>query len=411
MAIDLRLLPDPIILKKGLSWLFWCITLILSIVLGFIAIVIMQFNGYLALGHIIIAIVVSIISWLIMFFLWLYIRGYKEFYAEAWNRQYENKKQQLIEFGQRPLYVIFYQLSSEFGHYNHARALVEGLFSLDAKVVNSYYGTQSPIIHSKYQFNDLKSNDFYKKMEFLFDGLVPTLTVLKNEIFSSSPKHVRLFIDVPISVEDIKQIWENRLGKITLFDSWQVINAKKSTVFLDSWLDDESHDDHILCCVSLHLFDYPSSYSSESMTSMVCLGNNFIKEKAIIQYIQENKLLITALQRTETGKDLDYVLEHAELWGLLNCDENQVVRLWLNILSPDAKVKILSRYAEKMLPLENSHHVDSIFGISGYCDYWVALVLAIEYSAHSEGKQLIIGEKEKDFNATIVNKTSLLIEG
>jgi hypothetical protein len=407
MAIDLRLLPEPITLKKGLSLLFWGVALLVFIIIGLISVFIIQFTTHMTSKHILIGVAVSVISWFVAFCLWLYSRGCKEVYAESWNQIREEQVQQLITLGQKPLYVIYCQLSSEFGHNDHAQAMVNGLFSIDAKLANFSGNIQKSVIYSRYPFNDLKANDFYQKITALFDDLQPVFTVLNDTVFNTNPKHIRLFIDAPISNKDIEQIWQEKFGKITDFHSWQIIDAKLSPVFLDSWLDDVDHDNHLLCCISLHLFEYPTAYSAEAMTTFICLGHNLIADKEIRHYIQENKRLLAALHRTEEGDKLDHVLIQAELWGGLSDEQSQLDRLWLNSLSPEANVNILSRYTEERIPIKKSHQINAIFGVSGYCDYWVALALAIEYTAYTKDNQLIIGEKDKRFNATVVNRLSL----
>ncbi|MCO6524565.1 MAG: hypothetical protein J6562_06030 [Candidatus Schmidhempelia sp.] len=407
MAIDLRLLPEPITLKKGLSLLCWGVALLVFVIIGLICVFIIQFTNDITSKHMLIGVVISVISWFVIFCLWLYSRGCKEVYAESWNRIRKEQEQQLISFGQKPLYVIYCQLSSEFGNNNHAQAMVNGLFSIDAKPINLSGNIQKSVIYSQYPFNGLKPNDFYQKITVLFDDLQPVFTVLNHSIFNANPKHIRLFIDAPVSGKDIEKIWQEKFGEITDFHSWQIIDAKLSPVFLDSWLDDVDHDNHLLCCISLHLFEYPTAYSAEAMTTFICLGHKLLEDKKIYQYIQENKRLLVTLHRTEEGDKLDHVLNQAELWGNLNDEQSQLDRLWLNSLSPEANVKILSRYTESRISMKNSHQINTLFGVAGYCDYWVALALAIEYTAYTKDNQLIIGEKNKRFNATVINRLSL----
>lgn len=255
MAIDLTSLPQPIILKKGLSRLFWFIALIVFIAIGLFFTCMKQLNSNLTLEHLMIGISFSVLSWLILLSIWFFVQGCKKDYAETWNQLREERKQQLIEYGQRPLYVIFHHLISEFGDDNHAQALVGGLMSLETRTTNlsNYY--ENPIFYSKFLFNDLKPDDFNQKLDKLFDKLHKTLSILNDNTFNGVQKHIRLFIDVPILTEDIKKIWEHKLGNTNLFDSWQVIDAKQSTIFLDDWLDDFANDDYLLCCISLHLFE------------------------------------------------------------------------------------------------------------------------------------------------------------
>lgn len=410
MAINLNSLPEPIRLNKGLSQLFWCITLIVFIIIGLLLICIMQINRNLAVEHIIIAICFSIISWFIFFSCWLFFRGCKEIYAESWNELREERKQQLIEYGQKPLYVIFNQLSSEFGDANHAQGLVSNLISLDARAVNTSNGYEDSIIYSRFQFDNLKPNDFILKIDKLFENIQNILPILNHKTFHKVRKHIRLFIDAPISTEDIKIIWQQKLGDTTLFDSWQVIEAKQSSIFLDSWLDDSATDDYLLCCINLYLFDSPTSCNAESMTSMIFLGKNLIDKPSTIHYIQQNKSVVVALHRTEEGEQLDHVLKHAELWGELDKNENNkdyFGAIWLTNLSTDSNVKVLTRYADKLCLMENIYNISSTFGISGECDYWVALAFAIEYAIHIDSKQMVIGEKRASFNATILEKIKI----
>lgn len=407
MAIDLRLLPEPIVLKKGLSWGFWRMALLAFVVIGLISLFIIQLTIPITSKHILIGVGVSFVSWCGVFSLWLYSRGCKEVYAESWNQLREQQKQQLIALGQKPLYVIYCQLSSEFGQHNHAQAIVNGLFSIEAKLTSLSGNIQKNIIYSQYPFNDLKPNDFYQKITTLFDDLQPIFTIFNAPIFDSSLKNIRLFIDAPISHKEVQQIWQEKFGELTKFHSWQVIDAKFSSLFLDSWLDDARHDNHLLCCISLHLFEYPITYSAEAMTTFICLGHQLLADKKIRNHIQENKWTLAVLHRTEEGDNLDHVLNQAELWGGLNDNQRQLDRLWLNSLSSDANVNVLSRYTDDRVPINNSYQINALFGVSGYCDYWVALALAIEYTAYTKDRQLVIGEKDKRFNATVVNTLSL----
>ncbi|MWP46011.1 hypothetical protein [Gilliamella sp. Pas-s27] len=413
MAIDLTSLPQPIILKKGLSRLFWFIALIVFIAIGLFFTCMKQLNSNLTLEHLMIGISFSVLSWLILLSIWFFVQGCKKGYAETWNQLREERKQQLIEYGQRPLYVIFHHLISEFGDDNHAQALVGGLMSLETRTTNlsNYY--ENPIFYSKFLFNDLKPDDFNQKLDKLFDKLHKTLSILNDNTFNGVQKHIRLFIDVPILTEDIKKIWEHKLGNTNLFDSWQVIDAKQSTIFLDDWLDDFANDDYLLCCISLHLFEKTAAYSAEAMTSMIFLGKNLINKQNTIQYIQKRKSVVVALHRTEEGEKLEHVLEHAELWGKLDNNENnktQLGAIWLSQLSPETNVNVLSRYIDKRCSIKNIYNVDSAFGKCGECDYWVALALAIEYASQIDNKQMVIGEKNACFNATILDKIKFEIE-
>ncbi|OCG43725.1 hypothetical protein A9G28_03755 [Gilliamella sp. Fer1-1] len=413
MAIDLTLLPEQIALKKGLSRLFWFIALIVFVAIGLFFTYMKQLNSNLTQKHLMIGITISVLSWLILLSIWFFIRGCRETYVENWNQLREERKQQLIEYGQRPLYVIFHQLISEFGDDNHAQALVSGLMSLEPKITDQSNYYANPIIYSKFPFNDLKPDDFNQKIDNLFGNLQQTLSILNDNAFNGVQKHIRLFIDSPILPEDIKNIWENKLGKISLFASWQVVDAQKNTIFLDSWLDDSENDDHLLCCISLHLFDRPVTYSAEAMTSIIFLGENLINQQNTMQYIQKNKSAIVALHRTEEGKDLNYVLDHAQLWGKLSDVEEsqtQLEAIWLSQLSSEVNANVLSRYVDKRCSIKNIYNLDSTFGISGECDYWVALAFAIEYADQIDNKQMVIGEKNARFNATIIDKIKIDIE-
>ncbi|NUF49945.1 hypothetical protein [Gilliamella sp. ESL0250] len=413
MAIDLTLLPKPIVLKKGLSRLFWFIALIVFIAIGLFFTCMKQLNSNLTQKHLMIGITFSVLSWLILLSIWFFIQGCKKKYAEIWNQLREERKQQLIEYGQRPLYAIFHHLLSEFGDDNHAQALVGGLMSLETRTTNLSNHYENPMFYSKFLFNDLKSDDFNQKLDNLFDKLHKTLSILNDNAFNGVQKHIRLFIDVPILTEDIKKIWEHKLGKTNLFDSWQVIDAKQSTIFLDDWLDDFANDDYLLCCISLYLFEKPAAYSAEAMTSMIFLGKNLINKQNTIQYIQKSKSVVVALHRTEEGEKLEHVLEHAELWGKLDNDENnktQLGAIWLSQLSPETNVNVLTRYIDKRCSIKNIYNVDSAFGKSGDCDYWVALAFAIEYASQIDNKQMVIGEKNTCFNATILDKIKFEIK-
>lgn len=405
MPIDLNLLPKPLTMKKGLSRLFWCITLVVFIIISVILICLNQPNYRIGIEHIIIAVIFAFIGWIILLLISLLFRGYKEFYVEGWNKLREDRKQELIEFGQKPVYVIFNQLHSEFGDEDHAQALINGLLSIDAKTALPSSDYNNPIIHSRFKFNNLKNSDFSLKVDELFNELQEVISILNNKVFQKKQKHIRIFIDVPISSELIKLSWEKKLGLTSFFDSWSVVDAKESSIFLDSWLDNSNNNDHILCCISLHLYDFPHSYSSEAMTSMICLGKNIIQTDSTIQYIRENKLTVAALHRTQESDNLDYTLEHAELWGDFNMEEgNQhpIGTIWLNKLTSDINVRVLSRYVDKACSIDNIYHINTTFGIPGECDYWVGLAFAIEHASFINEKQLVIGEKQNRFHATII---------
>lgn len=407
MPVNLDLLPKPLTMKKGLSRSFWCITLIVFIVISVILICLNQPNYKIGIEHIIIAVIFAFIGWIILLLIWLLFRGYKEFYVEGWNKLREDRKQELIEFGQKPVYVIFNQLHSEFGDENHAQALISGLLSIEAKTTLSSSDYNNPIIHSRFNFNNLKNNDFSLKIDELFKELQGVISILNNKVFQKKQKHIRIFIDVPISSELIKLSWEKKLGLTAFFDSWSVIDAKESSVFLDSWLDNSKNNDHILCCISLHLYDLPYSYSSEVMTSMICLGKNIFQTDSSIQYIQENKLTVVALHRTQESDNLDDTLEHAELWGDFNIEESDqhpIGAIWLSKLTSDINVRVLSRYIDKVCSIDNVYHINTTFGISGECDYWVGLAFAIENAKYIDEKQIVIGENQNRFNATVIER-------
>ncbi|MCX8606621.1 hypothetical protein J3U29_08790, partial [Gilliamella sp. B3825] len=190
MPVNLDLLPKPLTMKNGLSRLFWCITLIVFIVISVILICLNQPNYKIGIEHIIIAVIFAFIGWIILLLISLLFRGYKEFYVDGWNKLREDRKQELIEFGQKPVYVIFNQLHSEFGNQNHAQALISGLLSIESKTTLSSSDDNNPIIHSRFKFNNLKNNDFSPKIDELFNELQEVISILNSKVFQKKQKHI-----------------------------------------------------------------------------------------------------------------------------------------------------------------------------------------------------------------------------
>ncbi|MCX8607137.1 hypothetical protein J3U29_11405, partial [Gilliamella sp. B3825] len=92
-------------------------------------------------------------------------------------------------------------------------------------------------------------------------------------------------------------------------------------------------------------------------------------------------------------------------WGDFNIEEgNQhpIGAIWLNKLTSDINLRVLSRYVDKACSIDNIYHINTTFGISGECDYWVGLAFAIEYANYIDEKQIVIGEKQNRFNATVI---------
>lgn len=402
MAIDFKLLPDEIHLKKPFPWWGWGIVLLIFMLVGLIVVILLQLDSQLELRDVIMwGMIFPFISWLLVVFCWIFVRGFKEVYTERCNKLRQERKEMLIAYGQRPLYIIHNEINSEFGVLQHAVKLTEQLVALEARIP---YKGGNPIFHSRLPLPiNISPNQFEERIKLIFDHLKSTSSMFLTTPFEIFPFHVRLFVDVPISSENIEKMWNDIIENTENFASWQIIDPRQGTTFLDSWLDNSEHDDELLWCISLHLFEHPKPYYSEVMTSLICLGGNIIKNQNIIKYITMNKIELVSLHRTEEGDDLANVLEHAQIWG--KADNTELFSsLWLNQLSPDNHVNLLAKYGEQQVLMEHIYDIDRLFGIAGNNNYWLSLALAAEYCNEAKNKQLIVGQEGNRFNATIVAK-------
>lgn len=394
MSVDLTKLPEPLPpLKKTNGW-FWVILLFIFIIIGSLATGIISFSFSVSnLLFILGCLVLPIALWLLSFLYGIYQRGYREAYIKQWNMHREDRKQQLIDFARRGLYVVHSNLMTEYGEGGNGDGVAKGQYAISAKIPTS---GNSPIPHSALKLpSDMRSNHFQERIKKIFIDWQREYHSIFSRLPADINLHVRFFIDVVASIENIGTLWQQTLGKTIFPASIHVENVKDSMLFIHQWLDNSDHDNDLLLVINVHLFSSPQKYEAEEALFLLLAGEKAVKN--IESIIETSKLV--KIYRSEQMGELNKTLDHALLWGA--DDEKPYDGVWYSSVSIEQNIEIMNYFNEVEFDQGNVFNIDTTIGNARDSAYLFAIALAAEYAAVSDNKQLVI-VGEPDITASVV---------
>lgn len=394
MSVDLTKLPDPLPpLKKSNGW-FWVILLFIFIIIGSLATGIISFsfsvsNLLFMLG----CLVLPIVLWLFTFLYGIYQRGYREAYIKQWNIHREDRRQELIDFARRGLYVVRSTIITEYGKGSNGEGVANGQYAISAKIPS---GGNSPIPHSAIKLpSNIKSSYFQERIKQFFVDWQQEYHSILSKLPADRNLHVRFFVDADTPIANIGTLWQQTFGKTIFPASISVENAKSSMLFIQQWLDNSDHDNDLLLVINVHLFSSPQKYEAEEALFLLLAGEKAVKDVESI--IETSKLV--KIYRSEQMGELNKTLDHALLWGA--DDEKPYDGVWYSSVSIEKNIEIMNYFNEVEFDQGNVFNIDTTIGNARDSAYLFAIALAAEYAAVSDNKQLVI-VGEPDITASVV---------
>lgn len=394
MPVDMTQLPKPLPAPK--KWNIWCWALLLValIVTGSLITFILSFfyavsNLLFILG----AVILPVSLWVFSTLYGLYHRGYREAYVKEWNVHLESRRQQLIDYARRGLYVLQNSLITEYGDGGNADGVVSGQYAITAKCPSS---GGSPVPHSALVLpHNVSSSYFYERLQAIFEQWYleckERLSVLPSDLVI----HVRLFIDTPAKLDNLETLWLKTLGKIIHPTSFSIEETESSAIFIEQWLDNSDHDDDLLLIISTHLFSSPQKNEAESALLMLFAGEQAIKTLPLA----DKQTQLTKVYRSEQTDNLNKSIDNALLWGADN--DKAYDGVWYTGVSPEQNIEIMNHFNEIEFAPGSIFNIDTSIGYAGHSAYWLALALAIEQTQQTNNRQLIVCGKP-DITASVV---------
>ncbi|MWN90924.1 hypothetical protein GQ597_09445 [Gilliamella sp. Pra-s65] len=389
MSIDLSSLPAPLPEAKKMKFSLWGILLIVFILLGCIITVTLSFFYKISDTLFILGLsFFPFVSWLFIFLYGVFLYGQRENYIEQWNLCIEERKQKLINYGQRGLSVLGFSLITEQGDIENANAIINNDFLIKSKL---HPNSGIVIPHTTLsEFGDTTSNGFDDRLKLIFTRFEKEYKAKFSTMLSQTNLHVRLFIEAEISNDKITALWMMTLGKIISHPvSFEIEDPVNSSTFIETWLDDSEHDDELLLVINTHLFSVPIKNEGEFASMLILAGENVDIESLLPTF---NSPLIK-VHRSEQKANLTQTIDHALLWG--SGDDNYYGGVWYSAVLPDLNTKILNYFNQIQFEAKDYFNIDASIGYAGYCSYWLALALAIDNAFIKKDKQLVMVGKSQ----------------
>lgn len=383
MPVDLTQLPQIQPPLKKFSWRYWTILLIVFIAIGcLITIVVSFFYPQSNLSLVLYALVLPTTIWLLVFLYGIYYRGYREAYIKGWNLYREKRRQQLIDYARRGLYVLHYSLTTEYGQKRNASSVVSGQNVITAKIPN---GESHAIAHTTLPLPDnIKSSFFYERLEIIFKYWRVECKSLFALIPTDLNIHVRLFIDTSTPVDNLEKLWQKTFGKLIFSSSFRVEDNKNSSTFIEKWLDNSEHDDDLLLLINVHLFSSPKQNEAESAVLMLLVGEQAINR---LTSLKEQDML-AKIYRSEQTDTLEQTIDNTLLWGQ---EHNQPYDgVWCSGVTTEQNIEIMNHFNYIEFEHGNIFNIDTSIGNTQNSAYFFATALAIEHALETNNKQLII---------------------
>ncbi|KFA59878.1 hypothetical protein A9G48_06695 [Gilliamella sp. wkB18] len=391
MSIDLTSLPKPMPEAKKLNLRLWALLLIVFIFIGTIITVVASFfyripNALFLSG----AFVFPVLIWGGLFLYRFYAYSYRKIYNNEWNLYREQRKEEMINDGQRGLSVLGYSLITEKGTIGNAAALIDNRFLMTSK----HHPTCSTVVpHTSLFLNsEIDINNVNGYLTFLFNQWKKELKNKFSTLLAHENIHVRLFMEIGKSVEidKLQTLWNETIGTIIPHPASFVFEKPSdSNTFIESWLDNEEYYNDLLLIFNLHLFDIPTKNEGEFASWLFLAGEN-----TDISALLEDDSILVKVHRSEQTSSLSQTIDNALLWG--NVNNASYDSVWYNGVSSELKINIANYFNQIEFKPKNMLNVEGSIGYAGLCSYWLCLSLAIENAYNSKSNQLIvIGKPQK----------------
>ncbi|MCX8713289.1 hypothetical protein J3U57_12245 [Gilliamella sp. B3464] len=383
MSVDLTSLPPTLPNPKKFNFLFWGGVLIVFVVIGCITTFVLSFFYTIAnLLFVFGALVLPVLIWVFIFLYGLYYRGYRETYIKQWNAYRDIRYQQLVNYARRGLYVLYYNLTTEYSEYNNANGIVNNRFAL---ITKRHPSGSSIIPHSALSLpNNVNSGDFYERLEPLFKQWQQHYKSYFNQLPSDLNIHVRFFIDSTSPIENLENLWSQTVGSLIRTSSFKIEDTKSSSKFIEAWLDNSDHDDDLLLVISAHLFNSPTKNEGEFASLMLLAGERAVKTP----FLSTLQLPLVKVCRSEQTDSLSQTIDKALLWG--NTDNKRFDGVWYGGISNDINIQIMNHFNDIDFKPNGIFNIDTSIGSVGYSTYWLALALAVENTLTTKNKQFVI---------------------
>lgn len=384
MPVDLTLLSDPKPEVKKFNRWFWGILLLVFILIGSIITIVLSLSYSIPNEQFVSGIIIyPLLAWVLLFLYNYYLYGYRKIYNREWNIHLEARKQELINYAQRGLYVLEHSLVTEYGKFENANKLKENKIVMTKK---SHPKSSSPTNHSSLPIPDnCNSDDFCERLKPIFITWKELLDNKLDSIPRDIKLHVRLFIEPTESSDKITELWSKTLGNIVRRPSSFIIeNPNKSDTFIESWLDDSDHDHELLLLITARMFYAPADKDGEFASMFLLAGEKIDKKRFLLN---DHPFLIK-VHRCEKKSTLTQTIDDALHWAS-NIDSN-FDAVWFNGVSYELESIVKDHLNKIEFESENIFNIESSIGYAGCCTYMLGLALAIDNAFLTKNKQLIV---------------------
>ncbi|RKS84475.1 hypothetical protein DES39_2151 [Orbus hercynius] len=394
MPVDLTKLPQPLPPLQKFSGWFWAMLLFAFVVAGgLITLIVSFFYSLSDLLLILCAVVVPIGLWVFSLLYGIYYRGYREAYIKQWNINRNGRREHLIDYARRGLYVLSHSVLTRYGESGNANGVTSNSYSING----DNFGNDNELISYKQQksYLDITPSNFDARLEALFiqwcNEYQSLLTALPNNL----QIHVRLFIETPTKIENIEALWQRTFGKLICPASIMVNSPCRGTLFTQVWLDNSDYDDDLLLLINARLFAFPIKNDAEEALIMLLAGEQAIKK--LTEVVNTDK--IAKIYRSEQTGELAKTLDHALLWGAKHSASYDGV--WYSGISTQQNIDIMNYFNQIEFDPGSIFNIDTTIGNAKHSAYFFALALAVEHTLSTGNKQLIV-VGEPDITASVV---------
>ncbi|WP_392563387.1 hypothetical protein RHO13_08140 [Orbus wheelerorum] len=397
MPVDLTKLPQQQPALQPFSWWFWAILLLAFVIIGCLTTFILSFfysisNLFFVLG----ALILPVVIWGFTFLCGIYYRGYREAYIKKWNLYRQTRRQQLIDYARRALYVLDYSVITEHGESGNSNGVVSNQYAVVAKRPSN---GSSPIPHSALAVPiNLTRNDFYQRLLILFKQWQEKYQLQFSQLPIDLKIHVRLFIDTPVKIDNLDIIWLKTLGTIIKPTSFSTEDTRNCSTFTEQWLDNSEHDDDLLLVINTHLFNLPTLNEAESAILILFAGENAIKATSLANYQHP----FAKVYRAEQTDKLNQTIDNAILWG--DVDNKAYDGVWYSSVTTEQNIEIMNYFNSIKFEYDAIYNIDNSIGNTKYSAYFLALVLAIENTLKTQNKQLVMVSEPKLTASVVTSK-------
>lgn len=376
MPVALSLIPEKKELPKPLRFSLW---LCFFLFMLFAAVIITLFvfrpksdDNYLLFWCQ--AIIFPSVAWLLIFSLRFHLYERNVIYVQSWNQHHDDRRNELIEFAQRPLVLVSSSMITGAGTHGHAQAISQQVLKIaSTKPINA----QVPIPHSAIA----RDESFGSQMELLTHVLISLKNNLRLpdiEILNIHPLNIKLLHDTGLTDSEVQKVWNTcwnkNLPSNVVID---FVKKDRGVMVLDEWLDELQNDYGYLLVVSVQLYQQTKINSAEAAIAMLFAGSR-------IQELPEQSFI--KVHRPAEG-ETELALNEALLWGKQN--PSDVGGIWCSEGQIPYITDSLIAFNEAAGKLPDVYSVNSALGHAGSAAGWLTLVIACEQCKISRLPQLV----------------------